>query len=100
MHQSTIMSVETFDAGIHIFSTSQGGPSRTVLNTTPSKKRGFNQSSTEFCKLVTGFGSSGSRFVSGVCGVDSDLESPAKKRLQGKTKTDKCSVSGAVKVMG
>ena len=57
-----------------------------MFNTTPSKNRGFQKSSTEFLRLITGFESGGPRLVSRGRGGDSDLENPAKKRRYGKMK--------------
>ena len=73
---------------------------RIGLETTPSKKRRFQQSSTEFQSVVSGFESTSSKPVSVKCGMGSECASPAKRRRYGKTNLAQCSKSGSGKSVG
>ena len=83
-----------------LFSSSKGGLCRIGFETTPSKKRRFQQSSTEFQSVVSGFESTSSKPVSVKCGMGSECSSPAKRRRYGKTNLAQCSKSGSGKSVG
>jgi hypothetical protein len=85
---------------VQLFSTSKGGLCRSGFKTTPSKKSRFQQSSTDFQMLVSGFKSTSSKPVSVKCGVGSECASPAKRRLYGKTYLAQLSKSGNEKSVG